>query len=119
MTTLLLGLLTLPIYLLMLWPLVVASRRVLGVRIGTVRARLGAVAGWAVAIRLTYALAQPIERSPGVFIGLFVPIAGCAFLGTLIFLFIAEMAAPGGGGLGLIGRLRSVRRRIARARRYS
>jgi ubiquinone biosynthesis protein len=47
------------------------------------------------------------------------PIAGCAFLATLTFLFLAEMAFPSGGGLGVVGRLRSVRRRIARGRRYS
>jgi ubiquinone biosynthesis protein len=51
--------------------------------------------------------------------GLLIPIAGCAFLATLTFLFIAEMAFPSGGGLGFVGRLRSIRRRAARARRYS
>jgi len=116
MSTVLFGLLTLPVYLLMLWPLVVASRRVLGVRIGTVRALVGAVLGWMVAIKVTYALADPIERAPGLFAGLLIPIAGCAFLATLIFLFLAEMAVPRGG---LVGGLRSLRRRVARTRRYS
>ncbi|GAB3450853.1 AarF/UbiB family protein [Actinophytocola sediminis] len=113
------GLLTLPVYLVMLWPLVVASRRVLGFRIGTVRALVGALVGWVIAVRLVYQLAQPLERSPNLFFGLLIPIAGCAFLGTLIFLFIAEMAVPSGGRFGLVGRVRSVRGRLARTRRYS
>jgi ubiquinone biosynthesis protein len=119
MATLFFVLLSIPFYLLMLWPLVVASRRVLGVRIRTVRALIGAVIGWAVAGRVTFALVNSIEASPGLFAGLIIPIAGCAFLGTLIFLFIAEMAFPSGGGLGVVGRLRSIRRRMARTRRYS
>jgi ubiquinone biosynthesis protein len=119
MLSLLLFLLTLPLYLLMLWPLVVASRRVLGVRIKTVRALIGAVIGWAAAGTITQSLIGPINASPQLFVGLVLPIAGCAFLATLMFLFLAEMAFPSGGGLGVVGRLRSLRRRIARARRYS
>ena len=113
------GLLTLPVYLLMLWPLVVASRRVLGVRIRTVRALLGAIVGWAAAGRVLSWLFPNFHASPGLFAGLVIPIAGCAFLATLMFLFIAEMAFPSGGRLGFVGRLRSIRRRAARARRYS
>jgi ubiquinone biosynthesis protein len=119
MTTAILALLSVPIYLLMLWPVVVASRRVLGVRIATVRALLGAVAGWAVAGRMMLSLQGVFERSTGAFVGLLVPIAGAAFLGTLIFLFIAEMAFPSGGGVGVLGRVRGLRGRFARTRRYS
>jgi ubiquinone biosynthesis protein len=103
----------------MLWPLVVASRRVLGVRIRTVRALLGAAVGWVVAGRMLTWLFPSVHESPGLFAGLLIPVAGCAFLGTLTFLFLAEMAFPSGGGLGFVGRLRSIRRRMARARRYS
>lgn len=113
------ALLSLPFYLLMLWPLVAASRRVLGVRIRTVRALAGAVFGWFVASRILITLFPNIHEAPGMFVGLLIPVAGAAFLGTLIFLFVAEMAFPSGGGLGVVGRVRSVRRRIARARRYS
>ncbi|TDV41706.1 ABC1 kinase family protein [Actinophytocola oryzae] len=119
MSALLFGLLTLPVYLLMLWPLVVASRRVLGVRIRTVRALLGALVGWIVAGQIVAWLFPKPPASPGMIAGLIIPIAGCAFLATLTFLFIAEMAFPSGGGLGFVGRLRSIRRRAARARRYS
>lgn len=119
MSTLLFGLLALPVYLLMLWPLVVASRRVLGVRIRTVRALLGALAGWLVVGQAVGWLFPNFHESPGLFAGLLIPIAGCAFLATLTFLFLAEMAFPSGGGLGFVGRLRSLRRRAARGRRYS
>jgi ubiquinone biosynthesis protein len=119
MSALLFGLLSLPFYLLMLWPLVVASRRVLGVRIRTVRALIGAAVGWGVAGRMVTWLFPRVHESPGLFAGLLIPVAGCAFLATLIFLFLAEMALPSGGGLGFVGRLRSIRRRMARARRYS
>jgi ubiquinone biosynthesis protein len=119
MPSLLLTLLSLPLYLLMLWPLVVASRRVLGVRIRTVRALIGAVLGWSVAGQLAGWLFPNVHQTPSMFVGLLIPIAGCAFLATLTFLFLAEMALPSGGGLGFVGRLRSIRRRMARARRYS
>ena len=119
MSTLLFGLLSLPFYVLMLWPLVVASRRVLGVRIRTVRALIASAAGWAIAAQLLAWLFPSFHEAPALFAGLLIPIAGCAFLATLMFLFVAEMALPSGGGLGFVGRLRSIRRRIARARRYS
>lgn len=119
MSALLLGLLSLPFYLLMLWPLVVASRRVLGVRIKTVRALIGAAVGWLAAGRMLSWVFPNVNESPGLFAGLLIPIAGCAFLATLTFLFLAEMALPSGGGLGFVGRLRSIRRRMARTRRYS
>ncbi|MDQ0377734.1 ABC1 kinase family protein [Amycolatopsis thermophila] len=119
MSTVLLGLVSLPAYLLMLWPLVVAARRVLGVRIGTIRALLGALAGWIVAGFLAQQIVPVTRHSVAIYLGFLVPLAGCAFLATLVFLFLAEMAVPSGGGLGLIGRAQSVRRRVTRARRYS
>jgi ubiquinone biosynthesis protein len=119
MSSLLFGLLSLPVYLLMLWPLVVASRRVLGVRIRTVRALIGAAFGWLVAGRILIQLFPSVHESPGLSAGLLIPVAGCAFLATLTFLFVTEMAFPSGGGLGVVGRLRSIRRRMARGRRYT
>src|SRR4051795_12435440 len=110
MSTLLFALLSLPVYLLMLWPLVAASRRVLGVRIRTVRALLGAVVGWLAAGRMLGWLFPNFHASSGLYVGLIIPVAGCAFLATLTFLFVAEMALPSGGGLWLVGRLRSLRR---------
>jgi ubiquinone biosynthesis protein len=91
---------------------------VLGVRIGTVRALLGAAVGWAVAARVMLSLFPVLDDSTGAFVGMLIPVAGTAFLATLIFLFLAEMAFPGGGP-AVVGRLRSLRRRSARARRYS
>src|SRR5205085_3909653 len=92
----LLGLLTLPLYALVLWPLVVASRRVLGVRIGTVRALCGAAFGWLVAGGIGRAFPVSLLHNGGAAIGLLIPLAGSAFLATLIFLFVVEMALPGG-----------------------
>ena len=119
MTTALLTLLSLPIYLLVLWPVVVAARRVLGVRIGTVRAFVAALVGWLVAGQVMVSLFPVVHGSTGAFVGLLIPIAGSAFLATLTFLFLAEMAFPGGSGLGVVGRFRSLRRRFVRTRRYS
>ncbi|RZS44781.1 ubiquinone biosynthesis protein [Herbihabitans rhizosphaerae] len=119
MTSIALALLSLPAYALMLWPLVVAARRVLGVRIHVVRALLGAVIGWLVAGGIVALLPDDLRGKPGVLVGLLIPILGGAFLATLTFLFLAEMAVPSGGGLGAFGRIRSIRGRVARARRYS
>ncbi|MGH3434332.1 MAG: ABC1 kinase family protein [Thermocrispum sp.] len=115
----LLFLLSLPLYVLMLWPLVVASRRVLGVRIGTLRALAGALIGWIVAGALASVLPLAAEQQPVVFAALLVPVAGTAFLATLVFLFVAEMAVPAGSGTGPLGWLRSLRGRLKRASRYS
>src|SRR4051794_3363048 len=109
----LLGLLTLPLYALVLWPLVVASRRVLGVRIGAVRALCGAAFGWLVAGGIGQAFPVSLLHHGGAAIGLLIPLAGSAFLATLIFLFVAEMALPGGF------RPRAIGAKIARGRRYS
>ncbi|MGW5717981.1 ABC1 kinase family protein [Amycolatopsis sp. NPDC003865] len=109
----LLGLLTLPLYALVLWPLVVASRRVLGVRIGAVRALCGAAFGWLVAGGIGRAFPVSLLHNGGAAIGLLIPLAGSAFLATLIFLFVAELALPGGF------RPRSLRAKVRRARRYS
>ncbi|RZQ65709.1 ABC1 kinase family protein [Amycolatopsis suaedae] len=113
------ALLSLPFYLVVLWPLVVAARRVLGVRIGVVRALVGAAIGWAVGVGAMTVLLSRMQNSPGAFAALIIPIAGSALLATMIFLFLAEMAVPSGTALGPIARLRSLRRRVARARRYS
>ncbi|MBN6040736.1 AarF/ABC1/UbiB kinase family protein [Amycolatopsis sp. 195334CR] len=119
MSSLLFGVLSLPFYVVFLWPLVAASRRVLGVRIGAVRALTGALLGWTV-VTGVFSLLPPVDpASPAAFVGLLVPIAGAAFVTTLIFLFVAELALPSGGGLGLLGRWRAARAKGARGRRYS
>ncbi len=109
----LLGLLTLPLYVLLLWPLVAAARRVLGVRIGAVRALCAAAFGWLVAGGIAQAFPVSLLHQGGAALGLLIPLAGSAFLATLIFLFVAEMALPHGIGLG---RLRG---RLSRTRRYA
>ncbi|WP_410632857.1 ABC1 kinase family protein [Amycolatopsis sp. cmx-4-83] len=109
----LVGLLTLPLYALVLWPLVVASRRVLGVRIGAVRALCGAAFGWLVAGGIAQAFPVSLLRNGGAALGLVIPLAGSAFLATLIFLLVAEVALPDGL------RVRALGAKLTRARRYS
>ncbi|WP_206788630.1 AarF/ABC1/UbiB kinase family protein [Amycolatopsis sp. MtRt-6] len=109
----LLGLLTLPLYVLVLWPLVAAARRVLGVRIGAVRALCAAAFGWLVAGGIGQAFPVSLLHNGGAALGLLIPLAGSAFLATLIFLFVAELALPNGFGFG---RLRG---RLSRTRRYA
>lgn len=91
----------------------------LGVHIGYFRALCGAVFGWLVGGLVVRAFPLVVLTDAGAAAGLLVPLAGCAFAATLLFLFVAELAVPSGTGLGLFGQLRSVRARIDRARRYS
>ncbi len=120
MSSMLLAVLSLPLYLLMLWPLVVASRRVLGVPIGTVRAFAAALFGWGIAGFVVSRLPLfEVREDPSVGFWLLIPVAGVGFLATLVFLFVTEMAFPSGSGLGPIGRIRALRHRTSRARRYS
>ncbi|WP_033292850.1 ABC1 kinase family protein [Amycolatopsis jejuensis] len=115
MQTVLVGVLA---YVVVLWPLVAAARRVLGVRVGLVRALGAAVAGWVVAGTVVQTLPFAVLTHPGVAIGLLIPLAGCALAVTLLVLFVAELAVPSGGP-GVLARVRSLRSRAARARRYS
>ncbi|MFD9896149.1 ABC1 kinase family protein [Amycolatopsis sp. NPDC059027] len=119
MENLLLSLLSIPLLALVLWPLVVASRRVLGVRIGFVRAVCGAAFGWMVAAAVARAFSPSMAASPAAAAGLLIPLAGCAFLATLVFLFVAEMALPAGSGRGLFSLVRAARTKVSRGRRYS
>ncbi|OZM72345.1 ubiquinone biosynthesis protein UbiB [Amycolatopsis antarctica] len=116
MSSFVVGLISLPLHLLMSWPLVGAARRVLGVRIGLVRALAGAAVGWVAAGAIVVGL--PVMTHEAMVPALVIPIAGGAFLVTLVFLFVAELALPSGGA-GLLGGLRSLRRRARRTRRYS
>lgn len=115
MQTLLLGLLA---YVVVLWPLVAAARKVLGVRVGLVRALGAALAGWLVAGTVIRLFPIAVLSNAGVAIGLLIPLAGSALAVTLLVLFVAELAVPSGGP-GLFARMRSLRSRAARARRYS
>jgi ubiquinone biosynthesis protein len=119
MSHLLLWLLSLPFFLIMLWPLVAAARRVLGVRLGAMRTLAGALVGWTAAGWLVRMMPASALRSPDIYLGLLIPIAGGAFLATLVFLFVAEVAVPSGSLPGPPALLRQTRRRVGRIRRYS
>lgn len=86
-------LLSLPIWLMIIWPLVAGARRVLGVRVRTPRALLGAAVGWFVAIRIAFA-ALPQMRTTGQALALGIPIAGVALITTLVTIFVAELVRP-------------------------
>ncbi|MFE3389692.1 ABC1 kinase family protein [Streptomyces anulatus] len=110
-------LLSLPIWLMIIWPLVAGARRVLGVRVRTPRALLGAAVGWFVAIRIAFA-ALPQMRTTGQALALGIPIAGVALITTLVTIFVAELVRPSGKGWGVFGWNGAVRRRLDRGRRY-
>jgi ubiquinone biosynthesis protein len=119
MSGFLLGLLGYVVFLLMYLALVNAARRILGVRVGTVRALLAAAFGCAVATGIVNALPTLRYAQTGAIVALLVPIAGSALLATLLFLLVAEFIRPMGSGFGVLGAWRSIRMRVARARRYS
>lgn len=111
-------LLSFPIWLLTVWPLVAGARRVLGVRVSTPRALLGAAAGWLVAVSTAFAN-LPAMRTSGQAIALGIPIAGVALIVTLVTLFVAELIRPSGKGWGVLGWSGALRRRVNRGRRYT
>lgn len=109
---------SLPIWLLTVWPLVAGARRVLGVRVSTPRALLGAAVGWLVAIRTAFATLQSMHTS-GQAVALGIPIAGVALITTMVTLFVAELIRPSGKSWGVFGWAGTLRRRWDRARRYA
>ncbi|MEU5365816.1 AarF/UbiB family protein [Streptomyces sp. NPDC005925] len=110
-------LLSLPLWLLIIWPLVGGARRVLGVRVRTPRALLGAAVGWMVAVRVAFT-ALPEMRTGGQALALGIPIAGVALIATLVTVFVAELVRPSGKGWGVLGWGGALSRRLERGRRY-
>ena len=110
-------LLSLPLWLLTVWPLVAGARRVLGVRVSTPRALLGAAGGWLVSSSIIFATV-PAMRTSGQALALGVPIAGVALVVTLVTLFIVELIRPSDKGWGVLGWAGALRRRVNRTRRY-
>ncbi|MEV4316334.1 AarF/UbiB family protein [Actinocrispum sp. NPDC049592] len=103
----------------MTWVLVVGARRVLGVRVGTIRALFAAVIGWS-ATGLIAARLPPLDENNQQAILLFIiPVFGGTLLVSVAILFVLEVIRPSGTGLWFVGGLRSIPGRLARARRYS
>lgn len=99
----------------LLGPVIMAvlARRVLGLRIGAVRALLTGVAGLLAAGVVGTPMGPQASRTPLVTVQL-----GAALLGAMIFLVLSE-AVVGGPLRGVVRWPGAVRRRLARSRRYT
>jgi ubiquinone biosynthesis protein len=93
-----------------------ASRRLLGLSVGVLRALIAGLLGFATAALLGRALraAQPGHEVAFLTVALGVPL-----IVAMIFLVAAEALVPTGTGPGPVEVIRGTRRAIARSRRYS
>jgi ubiquinone biosynthesis protein len=93
-----------------------ASRRLLGLSVGVLRALIASLLGFATAVLLGQALraAQPGHEVAFLSVALGVPL-----IVAMIFLVAAEALVPTGTGPGPVEVVRGTRRAIARSRRYS
>ncbi|SMC62146.1 ABC1 kinase family protein [Kibdelosporangium aridum] len=101
------------------WILIAGARKVLGVRVGIVRAAIAAAAAWSVA---GYIGGQAPVVAPGsepIALLFIIPIFGGTLLVAVAILFVLEVMKPSGTGMWFVGGLRSIPGRISRARRYS
>jgi ubiquinone biosynthesis protein len=100
----------------LLGPMIMAvlARRVLGLRIGAVRALLTGVAGLLAAGVVGTPMGPQASRTPLVTVQL-----GAALLGAMIFLVLSEAAVAGGSVRGMVRWPGALRRRLARSRRYT
>jgi ubiquinone biosynthesis protein len=93
-----------------------ASRRLLGLSVGVLRALIAGLLGFATAVLLGRALhaAQPGHEVAFLSVALGVPL-----IVAMIFLVAAEALVPTGTGPGPVEVIQGTRRAIARSRRYS
>nr|WP_042192068.1 AarF/UbiB family protein [Kibdelosporangium sp. MJ126-NF4]CEL20465.1 Ubiquinone biosynthesis monooxygenase UbiB [Kibdelosporangium sp. MJ126-NF4]CTQ97690.1 Ubiquinone biosynthesis monooxygenase UbiB [Kibdelosporangium sp. MJ126-NF4] len=102
------------------WVLVVGARKVLGVRVGTIRAVLAAFAAWSTAGFIGGQMPTVFESGSEEIALLFIiPVFGGVLLVAVAILFVLEVMKPTGTGIWFVGGLRSLPGRISRARRYS
>ncbi|MFC5104281.1 hypothetical protein [Kibdelosporangium philippinense] len=95
------------------------ARKVLGVRVGIIRALIAAAVAWSVAGLIgqqTPVVGPGKEQIALLFI---IPIFGGTLLVAVAILFVFEVTKPSGTGMWFVGGLRSIPGRISRARRYS
>ncbi|TCO53584.1 ABC1 kinase family protein [Actinocrispum wychmicini] len=101
------------------WILVVGARRVLGVKVGAIRALVASAVGWTGAGLIAARIPQfDQDNSPG-FLLFVIPLFGGALLVSVAVLFVLEVIRPSGTGLWFVGGIKSIRGRLSRARRYS
>lgn len=119
MSYLLFALVGVGLFMINVWLIVAAARRVLGVHVGAVRAIVASLLAWAVGSlvgRALPTLPQGQEEKALLFI---VPFVGGTLVLAMAVLLILEFVRPSGTGFGLIGLWRGLRGRFTRARRYS
>jgi len=94
-----------------------ASRQLLGAPVGTLRALIAGVLGFAAAVGITQWL-QPVQSSGNVVA--FITVAlGIPLIVAMIFIVVAEALVPTGTGPRPAEVIRGARRAYARSRRYS
>ncbi|WP_338018301.1 ABC1 kinase family protein [Streptomyces taklimakanensis] len=100
----------------LLGPMIMAvvARRLLGLRIGKVRALLTGCVGLLVAGVVGTPMGPAASRTPLVTVQL-----GAALIAAMIFLALSEAVVPSGSVRGMIRWPGAVRRRLARSRRYT
>src|SRR5262245_36233275 len=93
-----------------------ASRRLLGLPVGRLRALLAALAGFAVA----WALGRSMQDVRSGHAAAFFTVAlGVPLIVAMIFIVVAEALLPTGTGPGPVEVVRGTRQALARSRRYS
>jgi ubiquinone biosynthesis protein len=98
----------------------VLARRLLGLRFGLVRLLLAGLAGFAVAGPIFQSLAGSMQDDGAATPFWFLILAGaCALVVAMVFLVVAEALVPSGSLPEPLELRRSLRGRVARARRYS
>jgi ubiquinone biosynthesis protein len=101
------------------WVLVAGARKVLGVRVGTIRALFSAAVAWSVASLIGQQIPAVAADRQQVVLLFIIPIFGGTLLVAVAILFVLEVIKPSGTGMWFVGGLRQIPGRIARARRYS
>jgi ubiquinone biosynthesis protein len=101
------------------WVLVAGARKVLGVRVGTIRALFAAAVAWSAASLIGQQIPVVAADRQQVALLFVIPIFGGTLLVAVAILFILEVIKPSGTGMWFVGGLRQIPGRIARARRYS
>ena len=92
-----------------------ASRQLLGLPVGTLRALIAGLIGFVVA----YLLGRSLQAAqPGHAVAFFVAVVGVPLVAAMIFIVAAEALVPSGTGPGPLEVVRGVRSAIARSRRY-
>ena len=92
-----------------------ASRQLLGLPVGTLRALIAGLLGFVVA----YLLGRSLQAAqPGHAVAFFTVVFGVPLIVAMIFIVAAEALVPSGTGPGPVEVIRGVRSAVARSRRY-